>query len=113
MKRIIILWVFSIFLFFFLVTSTSMSKEKDKGRPPGWDKGEKRSWNSDVPQGQEKKLEHKKVKKKKEGEEKMSEPEEEPGAIMEEGEPELKKPWKDLTEEERKAIFDEYKSKNK
>jgi hypothetical protein len=34
-------------------------------------------------------------------------------AIIEEGEPEMKKPWKDLSEEERKAIFDEYKSKKK
>ena len=46
--------------------SSAFAQEKGKGhnkkRPPGWDEGEKKGWQSDVPPGQEKKDE--KLKKK-------------------------------------------------
>ncbi|MBW2169437.1 MAG: hypothetical protein JRG69_09310 [Deltaproteobacteria bacterium] len=55
MKRTILLWVFMTALALFLTTSPVLAKGKGKERPPGWDKGEKKGWQSDVPPGQEKK----------------------------------------------------------
>ncbi len=51
--------VFIIIICLFLVGSLSFA-QGSKSRPPGWDKGEKRGWGSDVPPGLEKiKQEHK------------------------------------------------------
>lgn len=55
MKRTIMLWAFITFLSLFLAASPVLGKGKGKERPSGWDKGEKKGWQSDVPSGQEKK----------------------------------------------------------
>ena len=69
MKRTIIFWVSVMFLSWFLIGSPAFAQKKDKERPPGWDKGEKKGWQSDVPPGQEKKQdiseEEGKIKKEK------------------------------------------------
>ena len=77
MKRSIAWWVCVGLLSMFLIGSTAFAKGKGKGRPPGWDKGEKKGWQSDVPPGQMKKEEAqegseegKKEKKKKDKKEK-------------------------------------------
>jgi hypothetical protein len=57
-KRISVFTAFFIvILSLFLVTSLALAKGKGRGgsNPPGWDKGEKKGWNSDVPPGIEKK----------------------------------------------------------
>ncbi|MBW1766722.1 MAG: hypothetical protein JRJ65_06675 [Deltaproteobacteria bacterium] len=127
MKMRIMLWFFTMFLSLFLIGSMSIAKEKGKGRPSGWDKGEKKGWQGDVPPGQEKKLKAKKAEKKKERWENMSEEEreatkqrrredlseEERKATMEKRKLETKKRWEDLSEEERKAIFEKYKTNKK
>ena len=47
-------WVFILIVSLFFVSSLSFA-EGPKSRPPGWDKGEKRGWGSDVPPGLEEK----------------------------------------------------------
>lgn len=42
-----------IFLSFLLIGSPALSKGKGKQEASGWDKGEKKGWQSDVPPGQE------------------------------------------------------------
>ena len=46
--------IFVVIICLFLVGSLSFA-QGPKSRPPGWDKGEKRGWGSDVPPGLEKK----------------------------------------------------------
>ena len=70
MKRTILLWVFMTALALFLTASPVLAKGEGKERPSGWDKREKKGWQSDVPPGQEKKQyggeeEERKVKKEK------------------------------------------------
>ena len=55
MKRIILLWAFITSLSLSLMASPVLAKGKAKERPAGWDKGEKKGWQSDVPSGQEEK----------------------------------------------------------
>jgi hypothetical protein len=47
-------WIFIVIVCLFFVGSSSFA-QGPKSRPPGWDKGEKRGWGSDVPPGLEKK----------------------------------------------------------
>ncbi len=51
-------WVFVAIASLFLAGSLALAQGKGKGRggnPPGWEKGEKKGWQSDVPPGIEKK----------------------------------------------------------
>ena len=54
MYKLISSWVFIVIVCLFFVGSLSFA-QGPKSRPPGWDKGEKRGWSSDVPPGLEKK----------------------------------------------------------
>lgn len=51
--------LFIMFLPLVLITAVAIAQEGDdsqnKDRPPGWDKGKKEGWQSDVPPGQEEK----------------------------------------------------------
>ncbi len=50
----------------FAVSSTfaqGKGKNQNKNRPPGWEEGEKKGWQSDVPPGLEKKDEKQKKKR--------------------------------------------------
>ena len=59
MYKLISCWVFIIIVCLFFVGSLSFAQGPD-ARPSGWDKGEKRGWDSDEPPGLEKKRqEHK------------------------------------------------------
>jgi len=61
MRKVIMIrcWVFVTFLSLLLVSSFAFAQGKGKGRrggkPPGWEKGEKKGWQTDVPPGIEKK----------------------------------------------------------
>ncbi len=50
-------WIFIIIVCLFFVGSSSFAQGPDF-RPRGWDKGEKKGWDSDVPLGLGKKSEH-------------------------------------------------------
>ncbi len=66
MYKVMRCWIFIVIACFFFVGSLDFAegKYKDQGdRPPGWDKGEKRGWNSDIPPGLEKKEAKEKLKK--------------------------------------------------
>ena len=54
MKNSNILVCLLMILLLFLSSPAVFAKGKEKDRPPGWDKGEKKGWTSDVPPGQEK-----------------------------------------------------------
>ncbi len=68
MYKVMRCWIFIVIVCLFFVGSLDFAEGKSKGpgdRPPGWDKGEKKGWNSDVPPGLEKKETKEKVKKEK------------------------------------------------
>ncbi len=56
MYKLISSWVFIVIVCLFFVGSSSFAQGPDF-RPRGWDKGEKKGWDSDVPPGLEKKSE--------------------------------------------------------
>ena len=85
-KRMILLWIATVFLSFILTATWVPAKGKGKGysSPSGWSKGEKKGWETDVPAGLEGKdkagdpaglTREKKVKEKKEKTEKQTEKE--------------------------------------
>jgi hypothetical protein len=59
MNKKVINVVFIACLSFVFAFSLSYAKDKGKGKnknkPPGWDQGEKKGWQSDIPPGQDKK----------------------------------------------------------
>ena len=69
MQKLIRNWCLVVLLSLVLGTPLAIAKGKGQqhgsDRPPGWDKGEKKGWHSNVPPGQEKKEEMKKAEKKK------------------------------------------------
>ena len=62
MYKLMSSWIFILIVSLFIVCSLSFAKEK-KSRPSGWDKGEKRGWDSDVPPGLEGKRQGQKDKR--------------------------------------------------
>ncbi len=95
--------VFIIIICLFLVGSLSFA-QGSKSRPPGWDKGEKRGWGSDVPPGLEKiKQEHKDKWDSLTDEERAAKKEAWKGA-WEEKMQEHKDKWDSLTDEEKAAM---------
>ena len=59
MSKVVRNWLFVFILSLLLGSTLALAKGKGKkssdARPPGWDKGEKKGWQSDVPPGLEKK----------------------------------------------------------
>ena len=53
MKKRLFFWFSVVFLSFLLISSPALAKGKGKQEALGWDKGEKKGWQSDVPPGQE------------------------------------------------------------
>ncbi len=100
--------VFVIIICLFLVGSLSFA-QGSKSRPPGWDKGEKRGWGSDVPPGLEKiKQEHKDKWDSLTDEERVAKKEAWKDA-WEEKMQEHKDKWDSLTDEERAAKKEAWK----
>lgn len=66
MNKKVIKVLFIACLSFVFAFSLSYAKEKGKGKnknkPPGWDQGEKKGWQSDIPQAKTRKMESKRKK---------------------------------------------------
>jgi hypothetical protein len=65
--KIVLIAFLSIIFSSSLAVSGDKGKEHDENRPPGWEKGEKKGWQSDKPPGLDKKDDQVKQKAKKPG----------------------------------------------
>ena len=105
-------WLFVLLLSLLLGSSLTLAKGGGKkgndNRPPGWDKGEKKGWQSDVPRGLEKKGELGKDEERLKGKaertaEEVGEAKEREQERVREKQEEMKERAKEQAEREKKA----------